>query len=207
MKKLFLDCGTNLGQGLQIFNKKYDLFNNNNWEIYTFEPNPYINLDNLFTNVTNINKIPKAIWIEDCKLEFNCKGKNYESDRIKHGEDRYQGGGSQIKSTDKQVSIPEHVELNSVYVDAFDFSKFLRDIHSNYSEVIVKMDVEGAEFDIIDKLIEDDTLRFISTLFIEPHGRFKFQRCDWTKEKESIHKIETELIDKCKQHTNVHLWD
>lgn len=206
MTKLFLDCGTNLGQGLKQFNGMFNMFNNKEWDIYTFEPNPHIDLSTMFNDVQNLTKISKAVWIEETKLEFSCKGKKDKAERDKYNEKRFQGGGSQLTTTNHQTSIPSHVEIDNVFVDAIDFSKFLLDNHSKYEKIYAKFDVEGAEFQIMDKLIQDNTLKYIDTLYMEPHGRFFFQQSDWSKEKEAIDNIENELLNKCKQHTNVYLW-
>ena len=206
MTKLFLDCGTNLGQGLKQFDNMYSLFNNQEWDIYTFEPNPHIELSTMFNDVQNLTKISKAIWTEDTKLSFSCKGKKEEAERNKYNEERFQGGGSQLASTNHQKDIPAHIEIDNVFVDAIDFSKFLFENKDKYEQIYAKFDVEGAEFQIIDKLIQDDTLKHITMLYMEPHGRFFFQQSEWSVRKTEIDNIETELLNKCKQHTNVKLW-
>ena len=206
MTNLFLDCGTNLGQGLMQFNKMYNLFNNSEWDIYTFEPNPHIELEVMFNDVSNLKKIQKAVWVEDTQLEFLCKGKKDEVERMKYNEERFQGGGSQITTTNYQKTQPSNIEMRNVKVDALNFSNFLLDNQDKYDKIVVKFDIEGAEFQIIDKLVQDDTLKHIDTLFMEPHGRFFFQKNEWENKKEEISQIEKELFDKCKSHTNVHLW-
>ena len=75
-----------------------------------------------------------------------------------------------------------------------------------YDKIFVKFDIEGAEFEVIDKLISDDTLKYIEKLYIEPHGRFLFQRELWETKKEEIKEIEDILINKIKAHTKVVLW-
>lgn len=205
--KLFIDCGTNLGQGLNYFNEKYNLFNNSEWNIYTFEPNPYILLNEMFQNVNNLNKINKAVWINDNNLQFICKGKKDESMRKKYGEERFQGGGSQLGETQKNYNIPYHVETDYITVEAINFSSFLKDNVNKYKEIIVKMDVEGAEFQIIDHLIENDTLKLIDELYIETHGRYDFPEEEWVNKKKEIEIIENELLKKCRKHVSkVHYW-
>ena len=45
LKYIFLDLGTNIGQGLMEFNKKFNLLNNPEWKIFCFEPNNDIDLE------------------------------------------------------------------------------------------------------------------------------------------------------------------
>ena len=69
------------------------------------------------------------------------------------------------------------------------------------------MDIEGAEFQIIDDLIKTDNLNLIDTLFVEMHARFNFKRSEWILKKGEIDKIENNLIKKCKNHIrNVYKW-
>ena len=207
VKNLFIDCGTNLGQGLNEFNKKFNLFNNINWDIYTFEPNPYIDLKKMFFNVNNIIKIDKAIWINNDPMQFICKGKKDENLRRKYNEERFQGGGSQIKCTQKNYNIPEHVETDIINIQTINFSDFLKDKSNIYDKIYVKMDIEGAEFQIIDHLIECNTLNLIYELYIEPHGRFEFNENQWLEKKEEIDIIENILINKCNTYIkNVYKW-
>lgn len=207
MKNLFIDCGTNLGQGLYHFNKKFNLFNNPNWDIYTFEPNPYINLDKMFLDVKNITKINKAIWINNTKtIEFMCKGKKDEQFRTKINEGRYQGGGSQLSFLHK-FELPAHDESTIVNVETIDFNEFLKEQSKHYDKIYVKMDIEGAEFDIIDHLIQNDTLKLIYELYVELHGRFYFSRTEWEQKKKDIENLENNTIEKCKLHIPiVHKW-
>ena len=192
MPKLFLDCGTNLGQGLKQFNTMFNMFNNKEWEIYTFEPNPHIDLSTMFNDVQNLTKISKAVWTEETKLEFSCKGKKEETERAKYNEQRFQGGGSQITVTNHQNSVPSHIEIDNVFVDTIDLSKFLLENYNKYDKIYAKFDIEGAEFQIMNKLIQDDTLKYIDTLYMEPHGRFFFQQSEWSKQKEAKDKFEND---------------
>tara|TARA_Y100000389_G_C17399652_1_gene484577 strand:- start:516 stop:1121 length:606 start_codon:yes stop_codon:yes gene_type:complete len=199
--KLFIDCGTNLGQGLTFFNKKYNLFNNENWHIYTFEANKHIDLKNMFLDVYNIEKIHKAIWINDGELNFTSRGKNTEGMRKKHNEGRLQGGGSHISDVRVVHYVPNHVEIDENIIECIDFNTFLNKQKDKYEKIIVKMDIEGAEFEIIDHLISNNSLSLIDEIYIETHGRFKTDNADEVKI------IEKELLDKCKKCIKqVHHW-
>ena len=204
--KLFVDCGTNLGQGLNYFNDKLKLFNNPEFDIYTFEPNPHIPLNCMFNDVKNLKKINKAIWINKEQIKFICKGKKDEKLRKKYNEERFQGGGSQIECT-KKNDILEHIETDYVSVEALDFSIFLKNNYNKYSKIIVKMDIEGAEFQVIEHLIKNDTLKLITELYIETHGRFNFPENEWKNKKKEIEIIEQKLLEKCRNHVSkVHFW-
>ena len=166
VKNIFLDLGTNLGQGLNEFNKKFRLLNHPNWSIHCFEPNKDINLNSLFPNVNNIEFHNKAIWTENKIMEFRKQG---------HNEDKLVGLGSKLECVTK-VSNPSNCMYKIDHIEAIDFSEFLSVIKTTYpdSTIYVKMDIEGAEFQVIDHLIKKGTITFISELYCECHGRFLF---------------------------------
>ena len=67
-KKVFIDCGTNLAQGLIKISKEHNI--DSDWIVYSFEANPEVyKLMNhsLFPNVTFINK---AVWISNEKIKM-----------------------------------------------------------------------------------------------------------------------------------------
>jgi hypothetical protein len=55
-------------------------------------------------------------------------------------------------------------------VECIDFSEFLKNNIEKNSEVICKMDIEGAEFEVLDKIINDKTVKLIDILYIEWHS-------------------------------------
>ena len=40
MRKIFLDCGTHYGEGLNSFINHYNI--DNTWDVYSFEPNKHL---------------------------------------------------------------------------------------------------------------------------------------------------------------------
>ena len=201
MKSLFLDLGTNLGQGLREFNKRFNLFNNSSWDIYTFEANLHIDIETMFNDVENLTKIKKAVWIEDGKISFTSRGKNTEKMRKEHNEDKFQGGGSRLTIKQGVQKIADHVEIDENEVECFSFSDFIDNKKDSYERIVVKMDIEGAEFEIIEDMKNKDTLKYIDELFMEPHGRFMF------REPKKIKDIENKLFKDCREKIRkVHVW-
>lgn len=200
--KIFLDCGTNLGQGLNEFHKKFNLFNNPAWHIYTFEPNPDINLDNMFLNVKNITKIQKAVWIENTILDFRKQG---------HDKDNLKGLGSKIECVEKKYN-PSNCLFEIQAVEAINFSEFLIKINKKYNnpEIFVKMDIEGAEFEVLEYLINKKTIGLIKEIFCECHARFRFplEQQNNYKIKDKIFDIENNLKNKVEKYgITFHFWN
>lgn len=151
MRKIFLDAGANNGGSTRKFRAKYD--KECEYFIYSFEPNPFF-----FNNFKNIKKhilVRKAVWVEDTQLDFYL-----DKDPLK-------AGSTLIKS--KKSAILD--KKNPIKVEALDFSRWLKDNLSKDDHIILKMDIEGAEYKVLNKMIGDNTFSYIDELWIEWHQR------------------------------------
>lgn len=179
MKNIFLDCGTNLGQGLMQFISKELI--DNTFEIHCFEPNPHALdyskkrfSDEKFKNYTIIFH-EVALWVEECKKTLTLEAFTGEYVCMHTGEhlgyDLKAGGASNIMGDKwrKPGWIWDKWLSNDMEVDCIDFSDFLIKNVSKEDYVICKMDIEGAEFEIIPKLLEEKTINLIDEIYIEWH--------------------------------------
>lgn len=173
--KVFIDCGANLGQGLLEFEKKYKFINNKDWEIYSFEPNPDIELN--YNAVNNIKTYQKAVWVRDEKLKFARAPREFGYTPPKEmGGNGVVGEmtnvGCRIKNeTIENVDGGGKILSDFVDIEAIDFSNFIKQFE-HYDKVVVKMDIEGAEYDVLRHLIKEKTASIIDDLFVETHERF-----------------------------------
>lgn len=179
MKKVFLDCGTNLGQGLMQFIYKEII--DDTFEIHCFEPNPYALeyskkrfADDKFKNY-NIIFHEVALWIEECKKTFTLEAFTGEYVCMHSGEhlgyDLKAGGASNIMGDKwkKPGWIQDNWLSNDMEVDCIDFSDFLKNNIDSEDYVVCKMDIEGAEFEIVPKLLEENTIDLIDEIYVEWH--------------------------------------
>ena len=150
MKKIFLDCGTHYGEGLNNF---IDVFNiDKEWEVYSFEPNPYLWKEHIDNNeYDNIHYINKAIYINNDSITFNIAYPNTDASSIykKHIGDNYHG---------------------SVEVECLDLSEFILNNFSKDDFIVIKMDIEGAEYEVLRKMIKEGSLLYINDLYVEFHS-------------------------------------
>lgn len=173
---LFIDCGSNLGQGLIEFDNMLSLFNNPDWEIHSFEANPDIDLD--FRNVRNLQYFKMAVWIEETTMGFMMARRGQDYEPVAEGWD-LRGKAGDLTRLGNHLQIDEIKNKNIedalekiVQVPACDFSEYIRHVRSQMSadkKIVVKMDVEGAEFKIMRHLLEKGTAGLIDVLFIETH--------------------------------------
>ena len=56
-----------------------------------------------------------------------------------------------------------------ISVETINFSEFIKSL--NQTVKIIKMDIEGAEIDVINQLINDETYKLIGQLFVETHEK------------------------------------
>jgi FkbM family methyltransferase len=179
MKNIFLDCGTNLGQGLNEFISRELI--NDTFEIHCFEPNPHALdyskkrfSDEKFKNYSIIFH-EVALWIEEGKKTLTLEAFTGEYVCMHTGEhlgyDLKAGGASNIMGDKwrKPPWIQDNWLSNDMEVECIDFSDFLTKNVSKEDYVICKMDIEGAEFEIIPKLLKENTINLIDEIYIEWH--------------------------------------
>lgn len=180
MKKYFLDCGTNLAQGLIKFID--DKIIDNSFEIHCFEPNPHaiefskkrLSDDKYKEYSIIFNEV--ALWIEECNKVLTLESFDGEyfcqqtGDLLGH--DLKSGGATNIMGDEWKK--PDYIDNSwidkSLEVKCIDFSNYLKNTVKQDDYVICKMDIEGAEYDVLGKLIDDDTINLIDEIYIEWHN-------------------------------------
>jgi FkbM family methyltransferase len=176
MRKIFLDCGTHYGEGLNNFINQYNM--DSTWEIYSFEPNKYLWQQHFDNNPhNNIQYINKAIYINNDNITFNIAYPNTDASSIfgKH--------------------IGDYL-YESVEVPCLDLSKFILENFSKDDFIVAKIDIEGAEYVVLRKMIADGSIPYINDLYVEFHSHKDENSIKETGEnKESTFK----LIDEIKQ--------
>lgn len=149
---IFIDCGAYNGDSIEGFKNwgKISYPDKDNWQLYAFEPNP--NFKEYWQNQTheNLTYSDMAVWIEDTELDFAVDQSKTPL-------------GSTLMKTKKNVwdISPKHK------VQAFDFSNWLKQFKDDF--VVVKMDIEGAEFKVLNKMMADGTDKIPYVLLVEFH--------------------------------------
>jgi len=149
MKKIFIDAGANTGISIKLFLEKYP--NSNEFEIHSFEANPGLHskLDAYSTQATIYHK---AVYIEDTTLDFYL-GTSLGSSLRK---DKTTGG----------ISVN-----NKIQVEAINLAQFIKNNFSKEDYIVLKLDVEGAEYDILPHFITEGIFDgWVNELFGEWHG-------------------------------------
>lgn len=170
MKKYFLDCGSNLGQGVDHFSKIYSF---DEYYYYLFEPNVrcFTFLNQKYHNNKNVNIQNKAVWIENKKLKFY-----YDSD--------LSVGASVIKEHNSAYELKKR----EGDVDGFDLNELIDSIYP--AQIIIKFDVESSEYEILKSMIEKKTIFKVNKIYCEFHSQYMK-----SPEKEYYENLELKFLD------------
>ena len=152
-RKIFIDAGGNKGQSLKAFRRMRE--DSDSFVIHCFEPTKgsFERIENYIDSVkesVKINAHRKAVWIKDEELTFYVKNSFSE-------------GNTLIK--DKASSSWE-----SLVVEGLDFSRWLFKNVSKDDYCILKMDIEGAEYEVIEHMNETGAIELVDELYLEVHG-------------------------------------
>jgi FkbM family methyltransferase len=147
--KLFIDCGAWRGSSVRDFRewrKDADKF-----EIHCFEPDPRFFLP--LKELRNVHIHSNAVWVDDAELLFyptrNLNGL----------------GGSLLKEKKTGRLDKKH----PIKVPGIDFCAWLERMMPWVEYVVLKMNIEGAEYIVLERMIATGTIKYINELYGEFH--------------------------------------
>ena len=146
----FVDCGAYSGTAIRWF-RENPLYSAPD-AIYAFECNPSM-MKNYGSGVTAIHS---ACWTHDGTIEFY---RNPTSPNIQ-GNSVYRDKTTGDLDKDHPIVVP-----------CIDFSAWLKRTFTSGDTVIVKMNIEGAEYDVLEKCVLDNSIALITELHIQWHNR------------------------------------
>jgi FkbM family methyltransferase len=176
MKKVFLDCGTHLCEGLKDFIGKKIV--TEDFEIHTFEANPACNIIERIKQIPyNVTPHQKAVWIEDGTVFFNQENHRKSRSGSPHdGQSDVDGWGSSIDN----IGFIHPGYETKVEVESISLSNFLQQYNDD-DYIVCKMDIEGSEFAVLRDLLEKGSIKKINELYVEFHERFMPKENEQTK--------------------------
>ena len=166
--KLLYDLGAHWGESIQMFRKKLE--NPKEWDVISVEAST-LNVDKLTENASYeanyFNKITifnAFVYHEEKEIEF------FEY------RDEFHSAGSTYSKTKFDLNSkkkPEYENLphNILKPDIFNIVESYKENFKNYDEIIIKMDIEGAEYDVLPSLIEVLDNSKTKQFYIEFHNK------------------------------------
>jgi len=165
---LFIDMGSNIGQGFRYFSRYYSP---NIYDYWLIEPNPFC-----VEQLRNSVSILYDIYQWDGKYEIKEAAVSNDNGFLKlYGlveDDRgnVSEGASVVNNHNSKYYISNEdkaLEVRSVKV-----SNLIDDALRHYSTIVVKMDIESAEYDVLDELISTGLIDNIEHIYVEWHSRY-----------------------------------
>lgn len=147
-----IDCGANVGDVTEVLAR-------NGATVYAFEPNPdaYRELCKRFNKQPNVVCINKGVW------DRQGTAKLYQHENS--------GDNPVVWSTGSSLLVDKNnVAKNSyVEVELIDLCEFIKSIKNPVA--IIKMDVEGVECEILNKIIDQGLNRRVGLIAVETHEK------------------------------------
>lgn len=192
--KILIDCGANNGQG---FGKLTNMLNiDDTWKVVMYEPNVHcynVLIGRNYGSYVTINQ--KAVFDENTQLHFKLSKTNNTSKcgtlhseyyGAKSGAYKHEGGWRE----------------ESTVVDCVDIVDVIEPLVGN--EIYLKLDIEGSEYNVLERLIETKLIHNIKNLYVEFHDQY-MEDSFLT----NILERQNKIIDYIKNNTEIELyfWD
>ena len=148
MRNVFIDLGAGSGDDIKGF---YDLDSKNqSAEVFAFEANP-IRTKGIKERFPNINVYTAAVGTENTTANL------------------YLGNSLNTSSlNENKVSISKD---RSIEVEVIDLCEFMKKEFTPDDYITVVMDIEGGEYDLLEKMAEEGLWSWINEFYVEFHGQ------------------------------------
>jgi FkbM family methyltransferase len=147
MRKIFLDVGAAAGSSVKFFRESHT--EAYKFEIFCFEPLP----DNIeaLKHVPCITVVPYAAWDSD------------GTDVLYLG--KYKSGTMYSDKITGEVDPDNFIEIPTI-----DFAEYIKEHFKKEDEIWLKLNVEGAEYDIVPHLYKNGLIDWFDRMYIRWHN-------------------------------------
>jgi len=168
MRKIFIDCGSHDGCSVRKFDDLYDI--DNEYEFHCFEGNPNlfkwhpVNERCIFNNnIVGGSSDPVDFFVHDTSGGSTTSKKKHEDYLKKYSQVFSLGAFSPI------------IKYNPIVL-----SEYIQKYFKEDDFIVLKLDIEGSEYEVLQDLIDKKCLSYINSIFIEWHYENK---CDYKNPK------------------------
>jgi FkbM family methyltransferase len=148
MNKYFIDCGAHCGESILRAKQQFG----NNITTISFEPIPAFakQIEEIYKDDDSVHIQNSAVWIDNSVKHF-------------HIHKDITDGSSLLLTLN---SLDENYYID---VPCFDLSSWIKETFKESDYIILKLDIEGAEYEVLNKMIEDGTISMVNELWGEWH--------------------------------------
>ena len=167
---IVIDCGANVGRITSYLSLT-------GAKIYAFEPDPvaFKILNQRCKKKINVDSINKGVWHKDAVVQL------YRHKEMREEETSFTIGSS-IVNAKKNVDSGSFTEI-----EVIDLLNYIRQLNRKVD--LVKVDIEGAEIEILKKIIAEDAHTLFKIMFVETHEtKIPGQRADLINIKQQLKK-------------------
>lgn len=158
MRKIFLDCGANRGQSIIGAKKQFG----SDIEVYSFEAVTILfnKLIDKWKDDPNVHLYNLAVWDKKDKVKI------YISTEYSDASTLY------LDKRDRKIDKDIYNE-----VDSIDLSEFIKNNFTPEDYIILKLDIEGAEYDVLYHLAQTGVMSYLNEVWGEWHlDKFPIER-------------------------------
>jgi len=192
-RKVLIDCGTHFGEGLDDFVLKFSV--DSSWIVHSFEANPVTFY--MFEN----NQLPSN-YIGRKRIDYvtyHNQAVSTKNDTVRlnietHPDEDFNdtGQGTSMISLDKWN--PHNGGTKPFYrkyceVPCIHFSEFIMKNFKKDDYIVIKMDIEGEEYNVLEDLIQTDAITWIDFIAIEFHATYFTNKEEMQLREDNIIKI------------------
>jgi FkbM family methyltransferase len=156
-RRIFVDCGSNT---CKVLGERIESRLEN--EFFAFEPQPelagWVEEARRRHPGVPIRFFPQAVWVHDGTMDFYLAtewGPNHK------------GGSTLLAGQTRNAAKVDY--SRPVTVECIDFSRWIRRNFSRRDHLVVKMDIEGAEYPVLERMVADGTIDYVKELIVEFH--------------------------------------
>lgn len=157
MKGIFIDAGANVGQAFQFFQTIYTLEQYDYWLI---EPNPHCIPILQQYAAPGVEISERALWDQETDLKLYCTAERADTDPGRSVEHRHNSAHYKVSSD------------NSINVRSVDCNRLITYAAEKYAVIVCKLDIESAEYPVLESWIKTLNINRINNLFIEFHTQY-----------------------------------
>ena len=177
-RKFFLDCGANTGSTYKLFHEIWP--NPEEYYMISFEIDPIL-APYYAGFVNHTAMVPLGVSFEEGNFEAYLEPA-WQPEKTSASK----WGGGSLFTFSKEGKNEWRGLKRLVNVPTFDLSQFILDNFHEDDEVVLKIDIEGAEYRVIDQMLKKGAFKMVDTFFLEFHD---WQPTGWNKtQKDNLRK-------------------
>jgi FkbM family methyltransferase len=178
---VFIDLGSHFGAITKKFIASKHF--HPGFQVHAFEPNPALFGVTVSDYPWFVQVHHQAAWIFDGEIDFYINKNKPDSE---------------ASSLIKEKTTGDLDKSNPVKVKCVDFSKWLRENFLVGDNIILKCNIEGAEYEVLSKIMYDGNMHLIRKIYLERH----WQKIGMTREADAefmkkLKSYNLEIIDNC----------